>query len=728
MRGPVPFGRHLLLERIAVGGMAEVFRAKSFGVEGFERFVAVKRILASMAEDQDFIRMFIDEARIASHLSHQNIIQIYELGKHEGLYFISMEYVGGRDLRALLDRQKKLREPLDPAMACFIISKVAEALDYAHRKRDPAGKELKIIHRDVSPQNVILSFEGEVKLCDFGIAKAVTQSTRTQVGVLKGKFAYMSPEQVRGRPIDRRSDIFALGNVFYEMLTGERLFLAETDYSTLEAVRSARVPPPRTFTPDLPPRLEEIVMKMLTREPDQRYQWASQVLEDLYKFLVGSGQVYHPHHLRQFMQDAYASDIEEENLKLESFQSLRLGAETKDARPLAEKSTSEILRGLGLAPEDEPPPSDDDTHEQVMAPSLGASMSSVDEVPLVAPASSDRHVLHGDRVVEHDDMAATLLGDEGSVSDATVGDGAEAALRREIQATQAAMAAAFSEGPVQAVSSDFDDGAKTTLDDPAEGPLLSAEVRRTANRGFDEPQDTALSPAPPMMPPAASGALRKSSFPPTVVRPPSRQEEPRRTPALLGPNRNPIEKADTGGALNSARAVIERNGPMSAAPARPPTAQNVHLVLPLPGPDPSPAPTAPLPRPTPPPPAQTAKGAPPAKPAPSRDPRTVLAAAATMVLALIVLFFVIALSQRPSGATLHVDTLPTSDVEILLDGTLVSASAPVELSGLSLGEHTIEVRAKGYLTYRQAFPLNEPRPHTLTIPLTQSNEGDNHGR
>jgi serine/threonine protein kinase len=319
LRAPIPFGRHLLLERIAVGGMAEVFRAKSFGIEGFERILAVKRILPTLAEDSDFVRMFVDEARIASVLTHQNIVQIFELGKHDDSYFIAMEYVAGKDLRGILDRIKKQKKPMPEGMACFVISKICEALDHAHRKRDPSGKDLKIIHRDVSPQNVILSYEGEVKLCDFGIAKAVTQSTRTQVGVLKGKFAYMSPEQVKCVPIDRRSDLFALGGIMYEMLTGERLFLGDNDYDTLEAVREAVVTPPRQFNAELSPRLEQIVLKMLAREPEDRFQWASDVLEELYKFLAISGQFYHAHHLRQFMQSSYAKDIEVENQKLQEY-------------------------------------------------------------------------------------------------------------------------------------------------------------------------------------------------------------------------------------------------------------------------------------------------------------------------------------------------------------------------------------------------------------------------
>ena len=334
---PIPFGRHLLLlERINVGGMAEVFRAKAFGVEGFERVVAVKRILPTLAEDQEFISMFVDEARIAAHLTHQNVVQIYELGKDDDTYFISMEYVAGRDLRQILDRQKRLGTPMDPTTASFIVSRVCEALDYAHRKRDPAGRDLGIIHRDVTPQNVILSYEGEVKLCDFGIAKAATRVSKTQVGVLKGKFAYMAPEQVQGKPVDRRSDIFALGVVFYEMLTGERLFIGDSDYATLEAVRVADIPPPRTINPALSPALESILTRMLARDPNERYAWASDVQEDLLKAMIDSGELYQTRQLRGWMQASYAAAIKAENAKMEGFMRLRRPSRLAPNSPISQ--------------------------------------------------------------------------------------------------------------------------------------------------------------------------------------------------------------------------------------------------------------------------------------------------------------------------------------------------------------------------------------------------------
>jgi serine/threonine protein kinase len=241
MKKPSLFGKYLLLERLNVGGMAEVFVAKAFGVEGFERILAIKKILPTMAEDEEFITMFIDEARISVQLNHANVVHIHELGKHDDAYYIAMEYVPGKDLRSLLERFRRRKEIMPTAMAVFCATKICEGLDYAHRKKDARGMQLEIIHRDVSPQNILISFEGEVKIIDFGIAKAANRSQKTQAGILKGKFGYMSPEQVRGLPIDRRSDIFAVGVILYEMLTGEKLFVGESDFSTLEKVRNAEV-------------------------------------------------------------------------------------------------------------------------------------------------------------------------------------------------------------------------------------------------------------------------------------------------------------------------------------------------------------------------------------------------------------------------------------------------------------------------------------------------------
>ncbi len=322
MKKPSVFGKYLLLERLNVGGMAEVFAAKAFGVEGFERILAIKKILPTMAEDEEFITMFIDEARISVQLNHANVVHIHELGKHDDAYYIAMEYVSGKDLRALLERFRRRKEIMPTAMAVFCATKICEGLDYAHRKKDARGQELHIIHRDVSPQNILISYEGEVKIIDFGIAKAANRSQKTQAGILKGKFGYMSPEQVRGLPIDRRSDVFAVGVILYEMLTGEKLFVGESDFSTLEKVRNAEVPTPRQFNPNIPAGLEKVVMKSLAREAEDRYQWSSDLQEDLMRFLLAGDAIYSSKHLAGFMKDAFAEDLLRENEKMERFASV----------------------------------------------------------------------------------------------------------------------------------------------------------------------------------------------------------------------------------------------------------------------------------------------------------------------------------------------------------------------------------------------------------------------
>ncbi len=322
MKRPTTFGKYLLLERINVGGMAEVFIAKAFGVEGFERFLAIKKILPTMAEDQEFITMFIDEARISVQLNHANIVHITELGKYEETYFIAMEYVAGRDLRTILERYRRRKEIMPTAQAVFITSKICEGLDYAHRKKDARGQDLGIIHRDVSPQNILVSYEGEVKLIDFGIAKAANRSQKTQAGILKGKFGYMSPEQVRGMPTDRRSDIFAVGVILYELVTGEKLFVGESDFSTLEKVRNADVPSPREFNPNIPSGLEKVILKALAREPEERYQWASDLQEDLMRFLLAGDAIYSSKHMSSFMKEAFAEDMLREAEKMERFASI----------------------------------------------------------------------------------------------------------------------------------------------------------------------------------------------------------------------------------------------------------------------------------------------------------------------------------------------------------------------------------------------------------------------
>ena len=278
---PDRFGQYTLIERIARGGMAEVWKARMRGVEGFEKIVAIKKILPHLSEDADFVNMFIDEAKLAAQLNHNNIIHIYDLGKIGGSYYIAMEYVEGHDLKDILRRgiERDLPMPID--LALFVASKIAAALDYAHRKRDFDQKELGIVHRDVSPQNVLISAEGDIKLCDFGIAKAASKVSHTKAGALKGKLQYMSPEQAWGKSIDRRSDVFALASVLFEMLTGQKLFSGDNEISVLEEVREARIQPPSQVNDEITPQVDEVVLRALQREPEARYQTAGDMAREI---------------------------------------------------------------------------------------------------------------------------------------------------------------------------------------------------------------------------------------------------------------------------------------------------------------------------------------------------------------------------------------------------------------------------------------------------------------
>jgi TonB family protein len=276
-----PFGQYELIELIATGGMAEVYRARMSGVEGFQKIVSIKRILPHLTDNDEFVTMFVDEAKVAAQLQHPNIIHIYDLGKIERSYYIAMEYIDGRDLRSILRTLEEKHARLPIGLALFIASHLAAALEYAHRKRDLQGKSLGLVHRDVSPQNVLISYDGHIKLCDFGIAKAASKASHTRSGALKGKLQYMSPEQAWGKDIDNRSDIFSLGLVLYEMLTGRKAFAGDSELSILEQVRAPRIMPPREYDPAIPPEVERVVMTALRENRNERYQSAAELGTDL---------------------------------------------------------------------------------------------------------------------------------------------------------------------------------------------------------------------------------------------------------------------------------------------------------------------------------------------------------------------------------------------------------------------------------------------------------------
>lgn len=266
-------GKYRLLSRLAVGGMAEIYLALSGGIKGFEKYVVIKRILPQLSAQKNYVTMFLDEARLAASLQHANIAQVYDVGEQDGSFFFTMEYVHGVDLRALLDVARENKEPIPIDYAITIAVDVAAGLHYAHEHADAKGEPLGLVHRDVSPSNVLVSYDGCVKLVDFGVAKATTQQSETRDGSIKGKLRYMSPEQVRGEPLDRRSDIFSLGILIYELTTGSALFEGN-DLTVMNLIAFEDAPKPSLRFPAYPAELERIVLKALSRDRQQRYDTA----------------------------------------------------------------------------------------------------------------------------------------------------------------------------------------------------------------------------------------------------------------------------------------------------------------------------------------------------------------------------------------------------------------------------------------------------------------------
>jgi serine/threonine protein kinase len=306
---PIQFGKYTLFERIGRGGMADVFKGRVQGPAGFERVFVVKRILPHLSDDPQFTRMFIEEAKMSARLNHPNIVQVFELGAVDKEYFIAMEYVRGRDLAETMRTLWARIGPPRPELVAYIGREMCRALAYAHDLTGDDGEPLGMIHRDVSPSNVMLSYEGAVKLLDFGIAKALggeKEESGTQRGTLKGKFAYMAPEQTQGNDVDRRIDIFATGIVLHEILTGRRLFKGENDLQTVERVRVCDVAPPSLQNPLCPPELDAIVLRALSRNRDERFQSSSEMADALDDVVHAAR--FQPGHLSMLMRDLFPTD------------------------------------------------------------------------------------------------------------------------------------------------------------------------------------------------------------------------------------------------------------------------------------------------------------------------------------------------------------------------------------------------------------------------------------
>lgn len=300
----------MLLEKLATGGMAEVFLARGTGAGGIGKFFAIKRILPQYADSPEFIEMFKDEAKIAINLNHSNIVSIHEFGVEKGQFFLVMDYVEGRNLRQILNKMKKSALQFSVDQIVYIIKEVAAGLDHAHRCIDGGtGRPLNITHRDMSPQNVMTSFEGEVKIVDFGIAKAESQIETTRAGTLKGKFGYMSPEQAEGQAVDLRTDIFSLGIVLWELLANDRLFVANNEINTLRKIRDCQIPSLRKINPNIHAELERIVQKALARDRNLRYQTGAALHRDLNRFLNRQYPDFSPQDFAVFIKSVFADEI-----------------------------------------------------------------------------------------------------------------------------------------------------------------------------------------------------------------------------------------------------------------------------------------------------------------------------------------------------------------------------------------------------------------------------------
>ncbi|MBS1149166.1 MAG: serine/threonine protein kinase [Myxococcaceae bacterium] len=390
---PLSFGRFVLLELLGRGGMAEVWKAKLEGAGGFSRTVVVKRILPQFAADPHFAQMFQREARLSSQLTHANIVQVFEFGEHAGEAFLAMEYLEGRDLTRTLSAAIQTGVPLGPGLAVFLVREIARALAYAHALKNEKGEPLGLIHRDVSPSNVLLGFDGSVKLLDFGIAKALAETAeRTATGTFKGKVGYAAPEHADGNEIDSRADLFALGVVLHEALVLKRLFKGSSDIQTLGLVRQAKVLPPSKQNPAVPPELDRICLKALARLPEDRYPDAGALANDLDP-LVHQLQ-FGPTQLAKLMRTLFPVET---RAKTEAVVELATRTVLPARRPLwrlmlmfGALGLVVAIAGLRLWPEAAPPAPLPQVELQPPPPALPVAPPPVvpppTEVPLVEPA------------------------------------------------------------------------------------------------------------------------------------------------------------------------------------------------------------------------------------------------------------------------------------------------------------------------------------------------------
>lgn len=404
---PQRFGRYDLLMPLSTGGMGEIFLARLEGAQGFEKLCVIKKILPHLAEDKEFVDRFVDEARILVKLSHGNIAQVLDMGLHEGAPYIALEFVDGKDLRRVVARARERALQLPLSFVLYVATRMLDALAYAHRKRGDDGKDLNLVHRDVSPQNILISYEGEVKIIDFGLAKSALSSARTHPSIVLGKFLYMSPEQARHQKADRRSDLYAVGLCLYELIAGKGPFDGVPPGELMVAVANPVIAPLSTVEPLCPPTLSDVVMKALSPDPTTRFQTAEELRGRLLGLLLEIDASAGPETASRFMAEAFASEHQTERKQLaelsEQARALQEPAEPQDeasrrsvTRDAADAMPALTLEDVPAAPARAPEPKDPSAAATIQALSFqptrkgqaptAASMAATATVPsLLAP-------------------------------------------------------------------------------------------------------------------------------------------------------------------------------------------------------------------------------------------------------------------------------------------------------------------------------------------------------
>jgi eukaryotic-like serine/threonine-protein kinase len=371
-------GKYVVQRKLAEGGMAEVFLATAQGAEGFEKPVVIKRIRSGLADDASFVEMFIAEARLASRMSHPNLVHIFDFDRHEDSYYLAMEYIRGRSLLQVHKRASELSTPIPPVLVAQLGVDVARGLGYAHKLSDH-GKPLNLVHRDVTPHNVLLSYDGAVKLTDFGIAKAGGRATAA--GMLKGKFAYMAPEQARGEPVDARTDLFSLGITLWELLTGGRLFDGDTDLAVLRAVQERPVLPPADLNPRVDGELSGVIVKALERAPASRYQTAAELERALLHYVRHHSHEPEETDVGAFVRDLFPVESERAETPVSANPGSGVGSVSRDV------NVRTGLRGEAVSRSGASP---------MPASMLATESPGVEKTFLLNPSagSSDRHASH----------------------------------------------------------------------------------------------------------------------------------------------------------------------------------------------------------------------------------------------------------------------------------------------------------------------------------------------